>query len=135
MLNWNILASLLFSNYFKNETRVIHWCILTITKCNIFPSKLMKKICTDKFVSTKVTWSSAMFSLTSSIKNATFPGICKAIKTSIDFCFKKIKCVVFPTHFFSVIICCVFRPANGCSARLSLVKINFLMLKQLFAYF
>ena len=29
--------------------------------------------------------------------------------------------------------CCVFRPANGCSVRRSLVKINFLPLKQLFA--
>ena len=28
--------------------------------------------------------------------------------------------------------CCVFRPANGCSARRSLVKIDFLTLKQLF---
>ena len=28
--------------------------------------------------------------------------------------------------------CCVFRPANGCSACRSLVKIDFLMLKQLF---
>ena len=30
---------------------------------------------------------------------------------------------------------CVFRPAIGCSARRSLVKINFLTLKQLFGYF
>ena len=30
---------------------------------------------------------------------------------------------------------CVFRPANRCSARCSLVEINFLTLKQLFAYF
>ena len=30
---------------------------------------------------------------------------------------------------------CVFRPANGCSARRSLVEIKFLTLKQLFAYF
>ena len=28
--------------------------------------------------------------------------------------------------------CCVFRPANGCSARRLLVEIDFLMLKQLF---
>ena len=33
------------------------------------------------------------------------------------------------------VICCVFRPANGCSACRSLVKINFLTLKQLFALF
>ena len=32
-------------------------------------------------------------------------------------------------------VCCVFRPANGCLARSSLVEINFLMLKQLFACF
>ena len=32
-------------------------------------------------------------------------------------------------------VCCVFRPANGCSARCSLVELNFLTLKQLFAYF
>ena len=31
--------------------------------------------------------------------------------------------------------CCVFRPANRCSTRHSMVKINFLMLKQLFVYF
>ena len=31
--------------------------------------------------------------------------------------------------------CCVFRPANGCSARRSLIEINFLTLKQLFAHF
>ena len=31
--------------------------------------------------------------------------------------------------------CCVFGPTNGCSACRWLVKINFLMLKQLFAYF
>ena len=29
-------------------------------------------------------------------------------------------------------ICCVFQPANGYSARCSLVEIDFLMLKQLF---
>ena len=29
-------------------------------------------------------------------------------------------------------MCCVFRPANGCSAPHSLIKIDFLMLKQLF---
>ena len=32
-------------------------------------------------------------------------------------------------------LCCVFRPVNGCSAHRSLVEINFLTLKQLFAYF
>ena len=31
--------------------------------------------------------------------------------------------------------CCVFRPMNKCSAHRSLVEINFLMLKQLFALF
>ena len=31
-------------------------------------------------------------------------------------------------------LCCVFRPANGWSACHLLVEINFLMLKQLFAY-
>ena len=41
-------------------------------------------------------------------------------------------------HILNVIIlehnksCCVFPPANKCSARPSLVEINFLMLKQLF---
>ena len=42
-------------------------------------------------------------------------------------------------HFFCTqiglrngILCCVFQPANGCSACCSLVEINFLMLKQLF---
>ena len=34
-----------------------------------------------------------------------------------------------------ITMCCVFRPAKGCSACRSLVKINFLVLKQLFTSF
>ena len=45
------------------------------------------------------------------------------------------------THFLlpipvkMVYTCCVFQPANGCSACRLLVEINFLTLKQLFTYF
>ena len=34
---------------------------------------------------------------------------------------------------FFCLYCCVFRPANGCSARCLLVEIDFLTLKQLFS--
>ena len=49
--------------------------------------------------------------------------------------FKKLKFNFFQKFYTVAHACCVFRPANGCSAHCSLVEINFLPLKQLFAWF
>ena len=50
---------------------------------------------------------------------------------SLQLIFTKMASCVILRHPVTV-HCCVFQPANGCSARHSLVKIDFLTLKQLF---